>query len=92
MPQSGIDIPQSPSVTAPFRQGGLCRRKGERYRKAAGIDRIVYDLVKTHWYFSTSYIWQYIVWWKEQRRGEFHLAFVLKNIANKNPICYNKIR
>ena len=60
--------------------------------KAAGIVRIVYDLVKTHWHFSISYIWQHIVWWKEQREGEFHLAFVFKNIANKNPICYNKIR
>ena len=28
MPQSGIRIPRSPSVTAPFRQGDLCRRKG----------------------------------------------------------------
>ena len=37
-------IPQSPSVTAPFRQGGLCRRKGERYTKATGIVRRVDDL------------------------------------------------
>ena len=37
-------IPQSPSVTAPFRQGGLCRIKGERYTKATGIVRRVDDL------------------------------------------------
>ena len=38
-------IPQSPSVTAPFRQGGLCRRKGERYTmKATGIVRHMNDL------------------------------------------------
>ena len=44
MPQSGINIPQSPSATAPFRQGGLCPRKGERYMKATGIVRRVDDL------------------------------------------------
>ena len=44
MPQGGMRIPQSPSVTAPFRQGGLCRRKGERYMKATGIVRRVDDL------------------------------------------------